>query len=116
MNPKPTMVTLDASGASWGRLASRVAAELRGKGSVRYTPQVLPAVTVVVKNLTQVRLSPRKRERRYYRFSGYPGGLKSERFGERFDRDPAFAFRRTVKAMLPSNRQRDRILKHLHFA
>jgi large subunit ribosomal protein L13 len=108
-------VTFDAAGQAWGRLASRVAVALRGKGSVRYAPNQLPAVRVVVTNITHVRISPRKRERRYYRFSGYPGGLKTQRFGERFDRDAAKAFQQTVRTMLPANRMRARILKHLKF-
>lgn len=108
-------VTFDATGQAWGRLASRVATVLRGKGSSRYVPNQIPAIRVVVTNITHVRISPRKRERRYHRFSGYPGGLKTERFGERFDRDAAKAFQRTVRTMLPANRLRARILKHLKF-
>jgi large subunit ribosomal protein L13 len=106
-------VTFDASGASWGRLASKVATTLRGKHRVHFTPNILPRVMVVVKNIKAANITARDRAELHYHFSGYPGGLKSERFGVQFDRNPGIAFTKTVRAMLPPNRQRDRILKHL---
>lgn len=115
ISSREASITLDATDASWGRLASRVSSALRGKHLPQYAPQLLPRVVVTVTNLRSVHLTARDRARMQYHFSGYPGGLKFERFGVRFDRDAGTAFRKTVRAMLPANRQRDRILKHLRF-
>jgi len=110
------MLTFDASGQSWGRLATRVATALRGKHRATFTPNVMPKVVVVVQNLKAAKITARDRAELHYHFSGYPGGLKFERFGVQFDRDPSVAFTKTVRAMLPPNRSRDQILKHLKFA
>ncbi len=110
-----TTVSVDAAGRSWGRVASEVAQHLRGKRRADFAPNRMPQVLVTVQNLQQVTITLRDRAKRYHHFSGYPGGLKTTRFGDWFDRDPEGLFRHTVRGMIPSNRLRDRILKHLKF-
>lgn len=107
-------ITLDAQGASLGRLASDVARFLRGKHLPNFQPNRLPQVQVTVKNLRLLRLTPKQRSRPVRHFSGYPGGLKVTSFGESFTKSPAIAFRRVVRRMLPDNRLRQSLLRSLH--
>lgn len=104
-------VTIDAKDQVLGRLASRIAITLRGKHLPSWRPDRLPDVTVVVKNADQYRVSGRKRkQKKYYRFSGYPGGLSSRRLEEI---KPTDALMMAVRRMLPPNRSRQRLLKRL---
>jgi large subunit ribosomal protein L13 len=93
---------IDADGLILGRLATEVARVLRGKHKPTFAPHIDTGDHVIVVNADKVVLSRNKAsEKRVYRHSGYPGGLKSESFAEMLDRKPADAVRRSIKGMLP---------------
>ncbi len=96
---------IDAADQPLGRLASRVAAVLRGKHRPDYTPHVDAGDFVVVVNAEKVKLTgDKKRTKIFYRHSGYPGGIWAEPYGDLLVRAPAFAVEKAVKGMLPKNR------------
>jgi large subunit ribosomal protein L13 len=96
---------VDADGQTLGRLATRIADTLRGKGKPQYTPHVDTGDFVVVVNAEKVRVTGNKLDqKRYYRHSGYPGGLRSRTLREQLDRRPTEVIRKAVKGMLPKNR------------
>jgi large subunit ribosomal protein L13 len=96
---------VDASGQTLGRLATQIANALRGKRKPTYTPHVDVGDFVIVVNAERIQVTGNKRnDKRYYRHSGYPGGLKSRTLQEMLDRRPEEVIRRAVKGMLPRNR------------
>src|SRR4051795_4631435 len=98
-------VVIDADGKTLGRLATQVADLLRGKRKPTYTPHVDVGDFVVVVNAEKIRVTGDKlAAKRYYRHSGYPGGLKSRTLEEMLERRPEEVIRRAVKGMLPRNR------------
>lgn len=95
---------VDAEGMILGRLATEVAHVLRGKHKPTFTPHMDTGDHVIIINADKVVLSNGKAgDKRIYRHSGYPGGLKSESYQELLDRKPAEAVRRTVRGMIPKN-------------
>ena len=93
---------VDAEGLILGRVATEVARVLRGKHKPIFAPHIDTGDHVIIVNADKVVLSSNKAtDKRIYRHSGYPGGIKSESFGDLLDRKPADAVRRTVKGMLP---------------
>ena len=95
---------VDAEGMVLGRLASQVANILRGKNKPQYTPHVDTGDYVVVINADKVRLTGNKEEEKvWYRYSGYPGGLKTETWKEAMAKHPERIIERAVKGMLPKN-------------
>ena len=109
-NAKPGEVerrwfVVDAEGQTLGRLATRIADTLRGKDKPQYTPHIDVGDFVVVVNAEKISVTGNKRqEKRYYRHSGYPGGLRSRTLREQLDRRPTEVIRKAVKGMLPKNR------------
>jgi large subunit ribosomal protein L13 len=96
---------VDASGQTLGRLATQIADALRGKRKPEYTPHCDVGDFVIVVNAEKVAVSGKKREeKRYYRHSGYPGGLRSRTLGDILERRPEEVIRRAVKGMLPRTR------------
>lgn len=96
---------VDAEGQTLGRLATQIADTLRGKRKPTYTPHVDSGDFVVVVNAEKVAVTGNKLEqKRYYRHSGYPGGLRSRTLAEELVRRPTEVVRRAVKGMLPRNR------------
>ena len=96
---------VDASGQTLGRLATQIADVLRGKRKPVYTPHIDTGDFVVVVNAEKVAVTGNKRaDKRYYRHSGYPGGLKSRTLDEMLERRPEEVIRLAVKGMLPRNR------------
>ena len=96
---------VDASGKTLGKLASAVADTLRGKRKPIYTPNVDTGDFVVVINADKIVVTgDKRRQKMYYRHSGYPGGVKSESLAELQARRPAEVVRRAVKGMMPRNR------------
>jgi large subunit ribosomal protein L13 len=108
-SPKPGDVqrqwhVIDASDVVLGRLASHVAALLRGKHKPVYAPHVDTGDFVIIVNAEKVHLSGNKRTQKLaYRHSGYPGGLRSIRYDEMLERFPTRAVEKAVKGMLPKN-------------
>ena len=98
-------LVVDATGQTLGRLATQIADCLRGKRKPEYTPHVDVGDFVIVINAEQISVTGRKREaKRYYRHSGYPGGLRSRTLGEMLERRPEEVIRHAVKGMLPRTR------------
>jgi large subunit ribosomal protein L13 len=96
---------VDAEGQTLGRLATRIADTLRGKGKPQYTPHVDTGDFVIVVNAEKIQVTGNKLDqKRYYRHSGYPGGLRSRTLREQLDRRPTEVLRTAVKGMLPKNR------------
>ncbi len=107
---KPGEVTrewylVDAEGKTLGRLATQIADTLRGKRKPQYTPHVDTGDFVVVVNAEKIAVTGNKLDqKRYYRHSGYPGGLRSRTLREQLERRPTEVLRVAVKGMLPKNR------------
>jgi large subunit ribosomal protein L13 len=96
---------VDAEGKTLGRLATGLADTLRGKRKPEYTPHIDTGDFVVVINAEKIRVSGDKlAQKRYWRHSGYPGGIKSRTLGEMLERRPEEVIRKAVKGMLPRNR------------
>ena len=96
---------VDASGKTLGRLATQIADVLRGKRKPQYTPHVDVGDFVIVVNAEKISVTGNKlTDKRYYRHSGYPGGLRSRTLQEMLDRRPEEVLRRAVRGMLPRNR------------
>ena len=96
---------VDADGETLGRLATRIADQLRGKTKPQYTPHIDTGDFVVVVNCERIRVTGNKlQDKRYYRHSGYPGGLRERTLAEQLRRHPEDVIRLAVKGMLPKNR------------
>ena len=96
---------VDADGKTLGRLATQIADTLRGKTKPEYTPHVDTGDFVVVVNAEKIAVTGKKLDdKRYYRHSGYPGGIRSRSLREQLDRRPTEVLRLAVKGMLPRNR------------
>ena len=105
---------LDADDQILGRFASVVANKLRGKDKPTYTPHVDNGDFIVVVNAKKIRVTGNKFEqKKYYRHSLYPGGLKTASFKEKIDKDPESIILKAVKGMLPKNKLSNQILKKL---
>jgi large subunit ribosomal protein L13 len=95
---------IDATDVVLGRLASQVATVLRGKHKPIYAPHLDTGDFVIIVNADKVALSGKKREqKRAYRHSGYPGGLRSMAYGDLLDKHPERAVEKAIKGMLPKN-------------
>jgi large subunit ribosomal protein L13 len=95
-------VVVDAQGKVLGRLATQIAARLRGKHKPEYTPHVDTGDFVVVVNVSKLRVTGRKTERKmYYRHTGFPGGIKQTNFAKLHAAKPERVLQKAVKGMLP---------------
>ncbi len=95
---------VDAEGKTLGRLASAIAATLRGKNKPIYTPHVDTGDFVIVLNAGKVKVTGNKETQKfYYRHSNYPGGLKATSLKELRERHPDRIIENAVKGMLPRN-------------
>lgn len=105
---------VDAEGAVLGRLASTIAARLRGKHNPLFTPHVDMGDWVIVINADKIVLTGRKWEKKqYYRHSGYIGGLKTITAQKLLEKKPEDLVRFAVKGMLPKNRLGRKLFKKL---
>ncbi len=104
----------DASQFTLGRLASKIATILRGKHKVTFTPHMDVGDFVVVKNAEKVKFTGRKlAQKKYYRFSGFPGGIYSKKLSDRMEIEPEKVIRDAVYNMIDKNRLRKDILRRL---
>ncbi|MEA2410757.1 MAG: large subunit ribosomal protein [Thermoleophilaceae bacterium] len=104
-NRERNWLVVDATGKTLGRLATEIANVLRGKRKPEYTPHCDVGDFVIVVNAEKVSVTGNKRqEKRYYRHSGFPGGLRSRTFEEMIARRPEEVLRLAVKGMLPRTR------------
>ncbi len=107
-------LVVDAANQVLGRLATEVAALLRGKHKPQFTPYLDTGDFVVVINAERVRLTGRKHNQKtYHRHSGYPGGLKSETLREMLDKYPERVIKKAVWGMLPKNRLGRKLFRKL---
>ncbi len=105
---------VDAEGKTLGRLASEIAQVLRGKHKPIYTPHLDCGDYVIVVNADKVRVTGRKLDQKmYYRYSGYPGGLKSITLRNQLQKHPERVLQAAVRGMLPKNRLGRKMLKKL---
>lgn len=105
---------IDAQGAVLGRLASRIAYRIRGKHNPLFTPHVDMGDNIVVINADKVILTGRKMDqKKYYRHSGYTGGLTTTTAREMMAKKPEDIIRFAVRGMLPKNRLGKKLIKKL---
>ena len=105
---------INAADQTLGRLASRVAQILKGKHKPTYSAHLDVGDYVIVVNAEKVRTTGRKLDqKRYYRHSGYPGGLRSDSLRTVLATRPERVIERAVKGMLPHNRLGDDMLQKL---
>jgi large subunit ribosomal protein L13 len=98
-------LVVDANGQTLGRLATQIADALRGKTKPEYTPHCDTGDFVVVVNAEKIAVTGNKRaDKKYYRHSGYPGGIKERTLNDMLERRPEEVIRKAVKGMLPRNR------------
>lgn len=96
---------IDASSLPLGKLAVVIADKLMGKSKVTYTPHIDNGDYVVVTNAKKLVVTGDKMiQKKYYRHSGYPGGIKELKLEEVIEKDPTRAIREAVKGMLPKNK------------
>lgn len=101
---------IDAAGQTLGRLASQAAALIRGKHKPQFTPHVDTGDFVIIVNADKVRLTGKKLlNKKYYRHSGHPGGLKVTTAGDMLKNNPARMVELAVHGMLPKNRLGERL-------
>ena len=118
--PRPADVTrkwhvIDAEGQTLGRLATQAAIFLRGKHKPTYTPHMDMGDHVVIVNAEKIRVTGQKlQQKRYYRYSGYPSGLKSRTLAEQLAKFPTRVLEHAVRGMLPRNSLGDAMYKKLH--
>ena len=106
---------IDAKGQVLGRVASRIAQILNGKNKVEFSPNQVISDKVVVINASQLRVTGNKAsDKIYYTHSNYQGGLKSQTFSKRMEKNPSKVLVDAVRGMLPINRLRDRRITNLY--
>lgn len=117
--PKPGDVSrewyvVDAAGKNLGHLASTVAQTLLGKDKPEYTPGVDVGDFVIVINAEELDVSGKKLDEKvYYRFTGYPGGLRKVTLRQQMEKYPERVVISAVKGMLPKNRHAKGLMKKL---
>ncbi len=105
---------LDGKGKPLGRLASLAAKILRGKHKPIYTPHVDTGDHVIIINADKVVLTGKKlNQKKYYRHTGYPGGLRETPYEKLMQENPELAVEKAVRGMLPHNRLGRKMIKKL---
>ena len=96
---------VDAKSLPLGKLAVVIADKLMGKSKVTYTPHIDNGDYVVVINAKDLQVTGTKlTDKKYYRHSGFPGGIKELSLAEVIEKDPSYAIKEAVKGMLPKNK------------
>ncbi|GLJ60645.1 MULTISPECIES: 50S ribosomal protein L13 [Microbacterium] len=97
-------LVIDATDVVLGRLASHAAALLRGKHKATFAPHMDMGDFVIIVNADKVALTGQKlQQKKAYRHSGFPGGLKSVTYAELLEKNPVRAVEKAVRGMLPKN-------------
>ena len=105
---------VDASDQALGRMASKIALILMGKESPKYTPFLDTGDHVVVINADKIKITGMKSEQKaYHRYTGYPGGLRTEDYRKRLVRKPELIIEDAVKRMLPKTKLGTHMLSKL---
>lgn len=106
---------IDLKGKTLGRISTEIAKLLMGKSKPYFVRNLDCGDYVVVINAKETKVTGKKEsQKEYYRYSGYPGGLKKETLSELKKRKPEEVIIHTVKGMLPQNKLRDRMLGRLY--
>jgi large subunit ribosomal protein L13 len=109
-----TWYLVDATDKILGRLASKVAITLMGKGKVMYSPHHDIGDEVIVINALKIKTTGKKLgDKIYLRYSAYPGGLKKETLETKMKKHPEYVIRHAVKGMLPKSKLGAKLLKKL---
>tara|TARA_B100000424_G_scaffold197560_1_gene154756 strand:+ start:325 stop:759 length:435 start_codon:yes stop_codon:yes gene_type:complete len=107
-------VIFDASDKVLGRFATKIADKLRGKDKPTFTPHVDGGDFVVVINAEKLKITGNKAEqKKYYKHSLYPGGLKVKSYKDVLEKNPESIIENAVKGMLPKNKLGKSIIKKL---
>lgn len=111
---KLNTITIDAANKSLGRVATVVATVLRGKDRADFDPSRIPSVRVTVINADKIRFTGKKLDqKKYYHFSGYPGGLRETSLRVMLSKSPEKVVRLAVQRMLPDNKLKKRLIIRL---
>ena len=111
---KESWILVDAEDKTLGRLASSLASRLRGKHRPEFTPNADLGDYIVVVNASKISVTGDKlNQKKYYKHSGYPGGIKSKSLKEVLKNSAEDAIRMAVKGMLPKNRLGKKMLTKL---
>ena len=106
---------VDAADQPLGRVASKIAALIRGKHKVNFTPHVDCGDNVIVINSKKINLSGNKWEqKKYIRYTGYPGGQRSLSALEQFGKNPNSIIEKSIKGMLPKNKLGANLFRNLY--
>ncbi|MFY9457315.1 MAG: 50S ribosomal protein L13 [Candidatus Spechtbacterales bacterium] len=106
--------TIDASNKILGRLASEIATLLRGKNQESFLPHVDSGNSVEILNVEKIKVSGNKFDQKmYWRYTGYPGGIRGKTYGDLVGESRGEVLRRAVYGMLPHNKLRVRFMKRL---
>ena len=107
-------VVVDADGQVLGRLASKVAQILRGKNKPIFTPHLDTGDNVIIVNAEKIRITGKKADtKKYYRYSGYPGGLHAWEYRKLLKDRPERILRHAIWGMLPHNRLGRKLLTNV---
>ncbi len=105
---------IDVEGQAVGRVATQIALLLRGKNKPEFEPHIDAGDIVEVVNVDKFKFTGKKIEqKKYYKYSGYPGGLKETKLKDLNEKNPADILRRAVREMLPPVKFRNDMLKRL---
>jgi len=105
---------VDAAGKTLGRLSTRIAEVLRGKHKPTYTPHVDTGDFVIVINAEKIHLTGNKwDQKKYYRHSGYPGGIKETTYKKLVQRKPELIIEKAVRGMIPHNKLGSKVISKL---
>ncbi len=106
--------TIDAAGKRLGQLATEVATILMGKNDPAYAKHIIADVAVTITNVSKLDIPEKKEGEIYQRYTGYPGGRRTETLAHLAERRGyAEAVRRTIGGMLPNNKHKKRLLAKL---
>ncbi|TSC96313.1 MAG: large subunit ribosomal protein L13 [Parcubacteria group bacterium Athens1014_10] len=106
--------TIDAENKVLGRLATEVAILLRGKNKVNFLPYLDQGNFVKIVNIKKIKITGNKlNDKKYFRYTGYPGGLREKKIKDVFKKDPGEVLKRAINNMLPKNKLRKEMLKRL---
>ena len=111
---KKNWYLIDAKNQVLGRLSSKIAQLIRGKGKPEFTPHLDMGDFVIIINAEKVKLSGKKEtNKEYFKHTNYPGGAKFSSVKLMRSKKPEFLLMNSVKGMLPHNRLGKKILEHL---
>jgi large subunit ribosomal protein L13 len=105
---------LDATNKTVGRLSTQISIYLRGKNKTTFDPAIDGGDIVEISNINKLKFTGKKlQQKKYYRYSGYPGGLKTIKMSDINQKNPGEILRRSVREMLPDVKFRRNMTKRL---